>query len=210
MLLLHTPGACSFKDLRRVDGEVCQTFANEAKKRGLICDDTEYEKCMTEVIVFQMPQQLRMLFCVIRLYCNPTNPTDVWHSFKTHMAEDFLEHFDAETAEVMLFYAVEEKLKEQGRCCDDFGIPSPSISYSFEREVVNKERELQIGQKMYQILNQDQRLAAEQILTAHRDRTTTTISCFFIDGPGGIGKTHLYNTLCHLFKGQGIRFMTVA
>ena len=98
-----------------------------------------------------------------------------------HMAEDFLQHFDTETAEAMLFCAVEEKLKEQGRCCGDFDIPLPSVSYSFQREFIDKKYNLQIGQEMYQMLNRDQRLAAEQILTALRDRTTTTISCFFID-----------------------------
>ena len=210
ILLLYTPGACSFDDLKKTDTEICQTFADAAKKRGLICDDTEYEKCMTEAIVFQMPRQLRMLFCLILLYCNPTNPKNLWYSFKMDMAEDFLQHFDTETAEAMLFHVVEEKLKEQGRCCGDFDIPSPSISYSFEEEFIDKKYDLQIGQEMYQMLNQDQRLAAEQILEAVRDRTTTTISCFFIDGPGGTGKTYLYNTLCRLLKGQGICFITVA
>ena len=37
-----------------------------------------------------------------------------------------------------------------------------------------------------------------------------TASCFFIDGPGGTGKTHLYKTLYHLFKGQGAYVLTVA
>ncbi|CAF4164137.1 unnamed protein product, partial [Rotaria magnacalcarata] len=29
-------------------------------------------------------------------------------------------------------------------------------------------------------------------------------------GPGGTGKTYLYNTLCHLFRGQGVSVLTVA
>ena len=57
LLLLHTPGACSFEDIRTVDGEVCSTFADAAKKRGLLADDTEYIKCMAEATLFQMPKQ---------------------------------------------------------------------------------------------------------------------------------------------------------
>ncbi|CAF0898032.1 unnamed protein product [Rotaria sordida] len=104
-----------------------------AKRRDLLRDDTEYERCMSEAVIFQMPQQLRTLFCVILLYCNPTKPVDLWNSFKAHMGEDFMQQVDAETAEAMAFYAIDEKLKEQGRSCSDFGMPSPtSVPYSVE------------------------------------------------------------------------------
>ncbi|CAF4333602.1 unnamed protein product [Rotaria sp. Silwood2] len=98
---------------------------------------------------------------------------------------DFMQHVDAQTAEAMVFYAINEKLKEQGRSCSDFGIPSPtSVSYSFESKIINKEEELRIGQKMCAMLNQDQRSAADAILASHRKQSTTAAgSCFFIDGP---------------------------
>ncbi|CAF4296132.1 unnamed protein product [Rotaria sordida] len=102
-----------------------------------------------------MPQQLRTLFCVILLYCNPTKPVDLWNSFKAHMAEHFMQQVDAEIAEAMEFYAIDEKLTEQGRSCSDFGIPSSTpVPYSFESKVINKE-ELRRGQEMYAMLNQD-------------------------------------------------------
>ena len=112
----------------------------------------------------------------------------------------------------MAFYGIDEKLKEQGRSCSDFGIPSPtSVSYSFESTIINKEEELRIGQETYAMLNQDQCSAADAILAAHRKQSTTAAgSCFFIDGPGGTGKTYLYNTLYHLFMGQEVHVMTVA
>ncbi|CAF5054120.1 unnamed protein product, partial [Rotaria sp. Silwood1] len=101
------------------------------------------------------------------------------------MTEDFMQQVDGEIAEAMTFYAIEEKLKEQGRSCSDFGIPSPtSVSYSFEPKMINKEEELRIGQEMYAMLNQDQRSAADAILAAHHKQSTTAGSCFFIDGPG--------------------------
>ena len=210
LLLLHVPGACSFDDLKTVDGQVCQTFMEAARRRGLLLDDTEYERCMTEAVLFQMPQQLRTLFCVILLYCNPTKPIDLWNSFKGHMAEDFMQHADAETAETMTFYAIEEKLEVQGRRCSDFGIPSPTTApYTFESKIINKEEELRIGQEMYSILNQDQRSAVDEVLAAHHNQSTND-SCLFIDGPGGTGKTYLYNTLYHLFMGQGIYVISVA
>jgi hypothetical protein len=62
---------------------------------------------------------------------------------------------------------------------------------------------------MYATLNQDQRSAADEILAAHRKQSTTTGACFFIDGPECTGKTQLYNTLYHLFMGQGAHVMPV-
>ncbi|CAF1615884.1 unnamed protein product, partial [Didymodactylos carnosus] len=126
------------------------------------------------------------------------------------MAEDFMRDIDAETA--MAFYVIDEKMKEQGRSCSDSGIPSPaSVPYSFESKIINTEEELRIGQEMYAMFNQDQRSAADAILASHRKQSTTAAgSCFFIDGPGGIGKNYLYNTLYHLFMGKGVHVMTVA
>ncbi|CAF4810108.1 unnamed protein product, partial [Rotaria sp. Silwood2] len=121
-----------------------------AKRRDLLHDDTEYERCTTEAALFQMPQQLRILFCVILLYCNPTKPIDLLNSFKGHMAEDFIQHADSEAAEAMTFYAIEEKLQEQSRSCSDFGIPSPtSDPYTFESKIISREEELRIGQEIY-------------------------------------------------------------
>ncbi|CAF4813900.1 unnamed protein product, partial [Rotaria sp. Silwood2] len=126
------------------------------------------------------------------------------------MAEDFMQHADSEAAEAMTLYAIEEKPEEQGRRCSDFGIPSPTTApYTFESKIINKEKELRIGQEMYSMLNKDQRSAADKILAAHHEQSTTG-SCFFIDGPGGTGKTYLYNTLYHLFMRQGVHDMPVA
>ncbi|CAF1515199.1 unnamed protein product, partial [Adineta steineri] len=63
---------------------------------------------------------------------------------------------------------------------------------------------------MYEALNENQRQAVDEILEACYRRSVTTASCLFIDGPGGTGKTYLYNTLCYLFKGQGVSGLTVA
>ncbi|CAF5080920.1 unnamed protein product, partial [Rotaria sp. Silwood1] len=100
------------------------------------------------------------------------------------MAEDFIQHADSEAAGAMTFYAIEEKLQEQGRSCSDFGIPSPTSGpYTFESKIINREEELRIGQEMYSMLNKDQRSAADKSLAAQHEQSTTG-SCFFIDGPG--------------------------
>ncbi|CAF5054116.1 unnamed protein product [Rotaria sp. Silwood1] len=56
LLLLYTPGTCNFDDPKTVDGQICQTFMEAAKRRGLLRDDAEYERCNSEAVIFQMPQ----------------------------------------------------------------------------------------------------------------------------------------------------------
>ncbi|CAF1597582.1 unnamed protein product [Didymodactylos carnosus] len=112
------------------------------------------------------------------------------------MAEDFMRHIDAETAEAIAFYAIEEKLKKPDRSCSDFGIPSPaSVRYSFQPKIINKEEGLRIEQEMYAMLNQDQRSAADAILGDYRKQSPTAGSCFFVDGPG-VQETSTFITLC--------------
>ena len=210
LLLLHTTGAYSFEDLKKINDEIYQTFVDAAKRRGLLCDDSEHDRCLTEAAIFHMPPQLRTLFCMILLHCSPGNSIGLWNSFKAYMTEDFMHKFDAETAEAMVFYDNEAKLSEQGQSFADFGILPPTIFCPIQIESMNKEEELHVGQKMYETLNENQRQAANKILAVYYRRPVTTASCFFIDGPAGTEKTHLYNTLCHLLKGQGVCVLTVA
>src|SRR5215475_7664134 len=49
------------------------------------------------------------------------------------------------------------------------------------------------------MLNQEQKAAFEEILRAVNTRSGLT---FFLHGPGGTGKTFLYNTLCYELRGQ--------
>ncbi|CAF2111767.1 unnamed protein product [Rotaria magnacalcarata] len=52
LLLLRTSGACSFEKLETVDNEICQTFLDAARRRGLLCNDTEHERCVAKAVIF--------------------------------------------------------------------------------------------------------------------------------------------------------------
>ncbi|UYV68762.1 hypothetical protein LAZ67_6000728 [Cordylochernes scorpioides] len=82
LLLLHVAGAQSFEDLRTVDDIVCSTFKEAAQRRGLLADDSEWDACLAEAALFQMPCQLRQLFATILIYNNPTDPVSLWTKYK--------------------------------------------------------------------------------------------------------------------------------
>jgi GTPase SAR1 family protein len=49
-------------------------------------------------------------------------------------------------------------------------------------------------------INLEQQSAFDKIVEAVENKTGQT---FFLHGPGGTGKTYVYNTLCHFLHGQG-------
>ena len=72
MLLHHVPGATSFAELRTVAGVVCATNKEACRLRGLLQDDGEWDETLREVTLTQMPTQLRELFTVILVFCQPS------------------------------------------------------------------------------------------------------------------------------------------
>ncbi|XP_071582207.1 uncharacterized protein [Temnothorax nylanderi] len=60
---------------------------------GLIEDDDEWIRAMTEAARWMMPRQLRKLFVRILLHCQPLHPEELWESFKVAMSEDYTRCF---------------------------------------------------------------------------------------------------------------------
>ena len=75
LLLLHVRGPKSFEDLKTVNGILFRSFHEAAKMRGLLEDNEEWSKCLTEAAAQQMPSSLRQLFSIILIFCNSVNPT---------------------------------------------------------------------------------------------------------------------------------------
>ena len=89
LLLLHVPGATSFTDLRTVDGELCPTYREACIRRHLLADDNEYNQAMVEASNFQMPRQLRSMFAAICVYCEPSDPLQLWTAHQDALIEDY-------------------------------------------------------------------------------------------------------------------------
>jgi len=67
-----------------------------------------------------------------------------------------------------------------------------------------------MGEMMLARLNEGQRAAFDAIMAAVCDVNKTLPRQNFLDGPGGTGKTFLYNTLIAVLKGQGKSVISVA
>ncbi|UYV81761.1 hypothetical protein LAZ67_20002254 [Cordylochernes scorpioides] len=200
LLLLHVAGAQSFEDLRTVDDIVCSTFKEAAQRRGLLADESEWDACLAEAALFQMPCQLRQLFATILIYNNPTDPVSLWTKYKGYLSEDFSRATSDAAAEQMTLRELEFQLRENRLSCHHYGLPA-ALTPLFDsgEDHLDVNAELQIGTEMYRSLTPDQKSIVDTIV----DSLNVNPRCFFIDGPGGMGKTYVYNTLIHCVRAVG-------
>jgi hypothetical protein len=77
-----------------------------------------------------------------------------------------------------------------------------NTNWRSEEEIHNPDEEAYEGQECVMKLNDQQRDALNKIIEAI-DNQGTASRCFYLDGPGGSGKTFLYKTLLAYLWGQG-------
>uniref|UniRef100_UPI00358EA589 uncharacterized protein n=1 Tax=Myxine glutinosa TaxID=7769 RepID=UPI00358EA589 len=207
VLLLHCPGKTSFEDLRTVDGAVCETYKDAARKLHLTEDDTEWDRSLADGVIFAMPQQLRSLFATLCIFCTPTDTSALWEKYKNDLCEDFVH--SGHILEQSIFMALREIqsfLLRHGQTLEAFQLPVPpdtveDLSSDDYQYVPGDEHEK--GENNRQLLNDDQIKIVDEVLQAVHCRDQYTGNrLFFVDGPSGSGKTFLYNTLLHILQGQ--------
>jgi len=214
LLLLHVRGARSFEHLRTVERQVHPTFKAAANALGLLRDDREWRRCLEEAVVFALPAKLRELFAIILEYCSVENVRELYNDFIDDMSIDY-QHRYGENARDWAYYDIESRLLEAGR--QKFGcVNRPAMERPNLEAVINKETERELGETMYRNLNRQQREVANAVRASLHEIMFGDLprediqTCFFVDGPGGSGKTYLYETLYHMLTGVDWEVLCVA
>jgi hypothetical protein len=216
-LLTYIKGATSFDDLKTFNGYMCSTFKEACILLGLLKDDTEWNVCLHEASQIKTGQQLRHLFAMILLYCQPTTPETLWNNHKLALCEDILYQHCQFTQNVQynnINNTIEHKALNQlnnyllsnGKSLKDF----PNMDLLLKNmadvnddddnldQLIQEERSYNVTQlesilqNNIPLLNTEQHAIYSTIIQAIEHNSS---ECFFIDGPGGTGKTFLYNTL---------------
>ncbi|XP_045033918.1 ATP-dependent DNA helicase pif1-like [Daphnia magna] len=175
---------------------------------------------MKEAAVFQMPAQLRQLYVDICVYCNPTDAATLFDANLNHLMEDFIRSgHDANVAKNLTLKWIQDKLRLNNKTMEEFSLPVPDfhlinqlIEAQMERNDDNvRQQKRLMGEMMLSQLNDGQRAAFDKIMAAVNDVTNTAHPRqYFLDGPGGTGKTFVYNTLINVLQGQGRQVIAVA
>ncbi|XP_011859489.1 PREDICTED: ATP-dependent DNA helicase RRM3-like [Vollenhovia emeryi] len=201
VLLLHVKGATNFQKLRTVNNEIHPTFVAACLALGLIEDDDEWYRAMNEAKVWMMPRRLRNLFVRILIHCQPIHPKNLWDEFKKDMSEDYIRHHGLTIGIKKAYKYIVNLLQAEGSNIVNF----PEMEQVIEEQEIDDEEQIQedlsIGVRQYGQLNIEQKEIVDIILAATTANNNND-TCFYIDGPGGSGKTFIYTTLYYLLKNK--------
>ena len=90
IMLLHTRGAASFADLRRVNGVEYPTLKEAAIALGVLDDDREIERCLQEALVISYPSRVRRLLAYLLSAGEVSEPVRILERFVEGLADDYL------------------------------------------------------------------------------------------------------------------------
>jgi hypothetical protein len=224
MLLYVVPGATSWKHLRTVNGVLHNTFKATCAAHGLLESDDEFHHCLEEAAKMKTGKQLRHLFAVILLECTPTNPLLLWNVHAHNLSDDcqwrLRQHGIATpTHDQILSLALhdlERLLMQSSKTLKDFGLPSPAHTFGtiyqtpqliLEETSFNQQQLDTAWRQCLQTANQDQLAAFNAVIQAYESNQG---GVFFIDGPGGTGKTYVENMILARIRSTGDIALAVA
>ena len=206
-LLNHVRGAKSFEDIRTVDNIVYCTFREAAIAKGLLENDEEWSACLTEASLIGSPHNIRAIFATILIFCDPLNPRKLWDNYKNFMVEDYLHNnhsISIADAENQCLLEINYLLFQHQKSLADYNeMPLPDIHnqnyingilFSEETNFNVEDLKKEISENIPK-MNSDQKNAFDMVNKSIYEPTEGCPQIFFIDGPGGTGKTFLYNAI---------------
>lgn len=217
-------GAKSFLELKSFRGVEYDTFHAACLSRGLLENDGEWKDCLVEACQMQLGGRLRRLFATLLIFCSPSQPDLLWQEFWPQICDDLPVRllrmgtqnptpFDIQDYGLFL---LDEILRESGYKLKDWpAMPlyirdwvqlrdNPFIA---EHLIYDQHEQQNLFRQRIVLLNSEQ-LTAYQAIVASIEFDLGKI--FFINGPGGTGKTFLYNVLCNKVRGDGNIVLCVA
>ncbi|XP_043481310.1 uncharacterized protein LOC122510603 [Leptopilina heterotoma] len=214
ILLLYVRGAKSFEDVRTYEGITYNTYIEAARARNLMVDDNEWDNCLTEAVSMKFPKELCRLFAYICVFGLPVNAVDLWNKFKEHMVFD--NNLPVEISLQKSLLLINEVFNFHGFTLHQFGLPNIDLKILEDYSSVDKEDNaltLQLlkeeANNLIESLNDEQRQVFNDVMTAvHNDEYDSRY--FFLDGPGGSGKSYLHNTIITTVESEEIVVLSVA
>ncbi|KAI5428568.1 hypothetical protein KIW84_033531 [Lathyrus oleraceus] len=200
LLLSHVTGPTSWEYLLTNNGMTFSTFKKSAEDRGFLETDHSIRDCLVEATSLRMPYALRRLFVTILIFCEPTDVRALWNEFFTHMVEDYQTANNVVESNLtnMLLKDLNELLNLHGKKIDDYDLPSlppNTMDRGAVPSIIQEELAIDIPNEDIEsiaMLNNDQMIAFNTIMNVIVQKHS---GVFFVDGPGGTGKTFLYRTL---------------
>ncbi|CAK5044398.1 unnamed protein product [Meloidogyne enterolobii] len=215
VLLRHFPG--DSESLKEVNGYNCETFVEAARLRGLLSDDSMWERTLEEASHSCSPRELQYLFVQILVFGNPSNARELWEKFIENMFSPVMGN-DPSGNERMrridrALAHIEAQLADYAMTNEHFNLDSPSsvmrqnVDTALDSFFFGDNDEFASGKKSDTKLNADQEKVWQVVHDALQGASSNTI---FVTGDGGTGKTYLFNTIISRLRDMRIRVIASA
>ncbi|XP_053595510.1 uncharacterized protein LOC128667831 [Microplitis demolitor] len=210
-LLLHeVRGPESFTALRTIKDVIYPPFQEACRVMGLLEDDAHWDQTLAEVSISDSSYKIRELFAVMLVFCQVGDPIKLWDKYRDNFTDDIKRRMsrNRENSELdvdiiynqCLINLEDMVIAMSGKTLLQFGLTSPSRKQ--ESGIINQQYLNELAYdtdklteeviKSVPILNKEQKEAYESILNSV---VSDSGRLFFLDAPGGTGKTFLINLL---------------
>ncbi|KAG6463394.1 hypothetical protein O3G_MSEX013848 [Manduca sexta] len=191
----------------------------------LLENDQHWDDALAESCVSDNPRRLRHLFVILLTFCNLSDAVQLWENNKEKFAADFLRNIShndesatndnfRDLAINQCLLALQEDLTAVGgKSLGEYGLPTPTSV----GEVTNREYCAKIGYNSMELLatlengvpmmTAEQRSVNDRVCESFHNNLGTI---WFLDVPGGTGKTFLTKLILAYVRNQRKIALTVA
>jgi hypothetical protein len=209
----HCRGKTSFEDLKTLDNVVQESYQAVCRELGLLSDDQEWSTVLIEAAGTQMCPQIRALYVVILLYCQPADPRKLFDDFWDDWTDDFKLRgqrrglaFTDSQLKTMVHLDVLVRLQSHEQDLPHFGLDPMTDEekstvaglVNIEEAVIREEMDYDVAELAAEVETTLQKFTAEQetifntVMRAVRQEESLQL---FISARGGCGKTFLLNAI---------------
>jgi hypothetical protein len=210
LLLLKIPGCQSFDDLKTYNGYVYDNFEDAAIARGLVNSDQHIHKALDEGAFTRMPKQFRLLFATLLIYCRPSNPNGLFEKYLEFMIDDYTTIYSNEVSKDLVLHDLSKYFTKENTNLRAFNLPTPQdLTHLLPNVDLNNQTEMtKIADYNIKMFNTEQLSVFTQVIASIYNNTKQKL--FYVDGPGGTGKTFLYNTIINYISGKADTIVSTA
>ncbi|XP_076060333.1 uncharacterized protein LOC143036662 [Oratosquilla oratoria] len=206
MLLTHKKGPVSFESLRTVEGVIYDSYREAVKALGLLNDEETWLKTIMEIISYTNDRdQLRSTYASMLVFSDLEDQRGIWEETKDLFASDFLyarglTEYNEEIYRDALDDIQEKVYNNGGAKIEEYGLPpsrdgKKSFNIIRREKSYNKTRLAEEVKEKLTTMNTDQRHCYDTIMERVKNSKNYSNNGFFINAPGGIGKSFLLNAL---------------
>ncbi|CAN1780534.1 ATP-dependent DNA helicase pif1 [Linum perenne] len=226
-VLLHIVKGCrSFEEIKTVNGVIYESFKETCYALGFLADDNEWHDCLQEVSTWASGRKMRRIFATMLAFSQVSNTKELWERNWELLSEDILynqrrllnrPHLVLSVDEIkeLCLQEIQKFLQNIGTSLENFqGMPVPHTNLSTTSNSLlsdelhwNEEEMRNMFHTNHDKLNAEQKLAFDMITTAAHEQNGR---CFFVEGPGGTGKTFLWKVISAKLRSEGKIVLCVA